>query len=78
MDRIDLSALIAALEDIDRQLTRQGQLNRLELLLVEAELNPNPLPFQDITSALDLLGQVANREALPWSEAQLGLEPFFA
>jgi len=76
--RVDLTALIKALQELDKQPTYEAQLNRLELLLVAAELNPNPLPFMDIVGGLDLLAQVSGREALAWGDNQANLEPFFA
>lgn len=76
--KVDLKALITVLQDIDKQPSKQAQLDRLELFLVAAELNPNPLPFMDLSAGLDLLGEVSGREALAWGDCQTDLEPFFA
>jgi hypothetical protein len=78
MSKVDLNALIAALEKLNRLESRQDQLNALELVLVEAELNPSPLDFSDLMDGLELLSQMSGREAAPWDESLSDLEPFFA
>jgi hypothetical protein len=77
MQKIDLTPLIKALEAMNQAKTYEAQLAELELILIEAELNPCPADFYNVNQALVLLAQVTSREVLPWSDDRDELEPFF-
>jgi hypothetical protein len=77
MQKTDLSPLIKALEVMNQAETYEAQHAKLELILIEAELNPCPADFYNVNRALVLLAQVTNREALPWNDDRDELEPFF-
>jgi hypothetical protein len=78
MSKIELRALIEALEVLDGCHSRQEQLDTLELLLVAAELNPSPMPFSDLMDGIELLSETSGRIAEPWDESRNDLQAFFA
>jgi hypothetical protein len=69
-----LIKLLTELQNLD---TEAEQLAAIELRLVEAELNPSCLDFEDLTRALEVLAKV-NPRAHQWTEATQDLEQFFS
>lgn len=68
--------LITLLIDLNNYETEAEQLAALELRLVEAELNPTCLDFDDLKHALQLLSKV-NLEGRQWQETPSELESYF-
>lgn len=68
--------LITLLIDLNNYETEAEQLAALELRLVEAELNPTCLDFDDLRHALKLLGKV-NLEGREWQETPSELKSYF-
>lgn len=68
--------LIKLLTEIDKHSTEEAQLAAIELRLVEAELNPCCLDYEDLKRALKLLSQIhlTGRE---WQETAEELETYF-
>ena len=80
MDRAgaDFSALIAALQSAsaDPFATLEEQLAQIELSLVSAQLNPNPIEAVELTYALKALREIDPQGIAP-SRGTADLAPFF-
>jgi hypothetical protein len=77
MQKIELTPLIEALKVMNQAETYQAQQAALELILIGAELNPDPLILVEMASSVEMLQAALNRELLIWNEALLELKPFF-
>jgi hypothetical protein len=74
---VDLTALIELLQTLNQQDSRERQLSVMERRLVQAELDPCPLDFVDITEGVELLNS-ASLDTRHWLATATDLEPFFA
>ena len=74
---IDLTALIEALQKVNRAETYEDQLTELEIALVEAELNPKPSKYTQMIWGIDLVKQIDITKRR-WQPLELDLSGFFA
>jgi len=77
MKKLDLTPLIKALEAMNQAETYEAQHAKLELILIEAELNPDPDAFVDFAISVEMLQPTLNRELTSWHEAKADFKPFF-
>lgn len=73
----DFSPLIRALEAAGAANSLDQQLAIIELALVEAELNPNPIPAIDLHYSLNALGEIDTRGRAAASRGTADLAAFF-
>jgi hypothetical protein len=72
----DFTPLIRALEAANSSETLEGQLAIIELALVEAELNPNPIPSIELEFSLSALATIDTSERIA-SRGTAELAQFF-
>lgn len=70
-----LELVLARIKDLE---TLEAQTAALELLVIEAELNPNPEAFYELRTAVRILSEILSRDDRDWLATDRDLKPFFA
>ena len=76
MINAEFRQLAKLLSEINHLATEEEQLAAIEIRLVEAELNPTCLDFDDLRHALKVLAKV-NLEGREWQHTPQELETYF-
>jgi hypothetical protein len=76
MINAEFRQLAKLLSEINHLATEEEQLAAIEIRLVEAELNPTCLDFDDLRHALKVLAKV-NLEGREWQQTPQELETYF-
>ena len=76
MINAEFRQLAKLLSEINHLATEEEQLAAIEMRLVEAELNPTCLDFDDLRHALNVLAKV-NLEGREWQQTPQELETYF-